>query len=136
MSNSAIPAWTKDADWEIVDPDDGNALASDLTGTIRLVSVGANETRSLAQPVKVGLHLTLTFETDAGDIVVTVGNPGYDEAGTKLLTFNNVGEWVKLESMMSDTGAFVWRLVAHEGVIGPQTLIDDLTATTITVLEP
>ncbi len=119
MSNISIPIWTKDADWQINDDGDATSLANTLTGTIRLVSVGADETRTLAIPLKIGLKLTLVMETDGGDIVVTVGNPGYDEAGNTTLTFNNTGEWCKLESMMSATGAFVWRLTASEGVVGP-----------------
>ncbi len=119
MSNSALPTWTKDADWEITDPVDAGSLDNDKTGTVRMVSSGGSETRTLASPAKVGLRLTLVMETDAGDIVITVASPGYNEAGDTVLTFNNTGEWCVLESMLSATGTFCWRVTASEGVVGP-----------------
>ena len=131
MSFSDIPTWMKSADWEITDPGDANSIANDLWGLVPLESAQA-ETRTLASPAKHGLFLILNMMTDAGDIVVTVANPGYDEIGNTTLTFANTGEYAFLISMRSATGTYAWRLISHEGVTGPEPTFDDVTLTDLT----
>lgn len=133
MSNSSIPTWMATATWDLVDPGNGAALDNDAWGQTRLVSTGA-ETRSMALPTAVGRRNFLVMETDGGDIVVTVAG-GYDEQGNTTLTFNNTGEYAVLESTLSATGTYCWRLTGYDGVTGPEITYGDATISTLTATD-
>lgn len=82
-----------------------------------LVSAGA-ETRTLAQPTAYGQRVLIDMRTDGGDITMTVTG-GFDEAGNTSLTFDDVGQYIELESVAVSTTAFQWRVVGYDGVAGP-----------------
>ena len=94
--------------------------------------------RTLSLPDRSGLEVMLNMQADAGDILVTVTG-GYDAAGNTDITFNDVGDWVRLVSVCISATSFRWRIVQSQGVTGTgifdvstKTLTaDSLTATTI-----
>lgn len=110
------------ANFETIDPGASAALAMDRNFQhIPLVSA-TSETRTLAAPTKAGQFLLLSHKTDGGDIVVTVAT-AYDEVGSTTLTFSDAGQFVLLGSVASGS-AYVWRVVAHDGVAGPAQAAD------------
>jgi len=109
------------ADWKILDPGDtGNIVASKDRGYVPLISAAA-ETRTLKDPLRVGIRLTLFCNTYVGDITVTADSQ-VDNAGSLTLIFGAQGEWVELLAV--DEGAsfsstdLQWRVVGGEGVGG------------------
>ncbi len=97
----------------LVDPGDGNAIGASESGHVPLVSGGA-ETRTLADGAQAGLLLTLYFKTDGGNCVVTTASP-CNQAGNNTLTFEDVGDHIRLESI-EDGADFEWRIIANDGV--------------------
>ena len=89
-----IPSVLADAQWMMADPGNGGALPNYRSGTIPLVTTGA-ETRTLAAPVTEGQFIALYFKTDAGDCVVTVAT-GLNTTGNNTITFNDAGELIVL----------------------------------------
>lgn len=114
--------------------DPGDAGTIRMTGRshvhVPLISSGA-ETRTLAAPDKEGLEVTLSMQTDGGDITLTVtGN--YDEAGSSTVTFDNTGEYIKFCSVREGSN-FVWRVLGYDGVAGPSLDLGTLTIDALTV---
>lgn len=104
--------------WNLADPGNAGALPRDKDGIVNLVSTGA-ETRTLADPVRAGIQLTLNFLTDGGDITVTVAS-AFDDNATTTIAFANAGEMVMLVSRKYGTG-YRWHLAG---------VLNGLTATT------
>lgn len=102
-----------DADGLILDPGDGNAIPVTLSGHVPLVTSGA-ETRTLADAAAPGITLDLYFKTDGGDCVITTASP-VNQAGNNTLTFDTVGEHIRLTSI-EDGADYEWRVVANDGV--------------------
>jgi hypothetical protein len=98
---------------DIADPGNGKAIPNNRTGSVALVSTAA-QTRTLAVPTGVGLLLTLYMKTDGGDIVVTAA-AAINQSGNTIMTFDNAGEFIKLESIRVGT-ALRWRVLANDGV--------------------
>ena len=63
-----------------------------------MVSVGANETRTLAAPTKPGIRFVLRMLTDGGDIVVTAA-AGFNAALETTATFADAGDMLSLISV-------------------------------------
>lgn len=103
----------------ILDPGDAGTIlvaAKDL-GYVPLVTTAAGgETRTLADPLKAGIRLTLEFKTDGGDCVVTASS-GVDQGANTVMTFTDIGEWITFESIELGS-SFVWRVKAFDGVTG------------------
>ena len=105
-----------DALYIIPDPGDEGEIKIDRNfGIVPLVTAAA-ETRTLAAPHKAGLRVTLAFQTDVGDCVVTVAT-AVNEGGNTILTFANAGEAISLESIAVGT-VFAWRVSWNDGVSG------------------
>ena len=101
MSNSAIPTWLENADFELVDPGHPNSIAGTQWGVVPLVSGAGAETRGLDAPESSGMIMVLNMITDGGgDIVVTVAPSlvGYDEKLNETITFANPGEYAMFVS--------------------------------------
>jgi len=97
-----------------------------------LVSAAA-ETRTLAQPTKAGLVVTLVLDTDGGDITLTVTG-GYNADADTSLTLGDAGDFVTFISVKVGS-SYYWRVLAFEGVnvAGEDLTVDQLTATTLTL---
>lgn len=96
----------------IADPGNGVAIPVTSDGVCNLVSAGA-ETRTLAIPTFVGQRLTLCFDTDGGDCVVTVAST-FNQAGNNTITFNDAGDTVELVGRTVG-GTRKWQLVFNDG---------------------
>ncbi|MBR9800266.1 DUF2190 family protein [bacterium] len=97
----------------ISDPGDGEAIPVTHSGTVPLVSAGA-ETRTLADPTFLGQQLSLCFKTDGGDAVVTSAS-GVNQTGNNTLTFADAGDVIVLVAI--ESGANLrWRVLANDGV--------------------
>ena len=81
------------------DPGTGNTIrATEDLSICELVSVGADETRTLANPTKPGIRLTMRMLTDGGDVVVSVAN-GVNVALETNVTFADAGDFLSLISV-------------------------------------
>ncbi len=99
----------------MTDPGDAGTITVDRDlAIVPIVSTGADETRTLAQPTKAGLRCVLLFDTDGGDVTVTVTG-GYDIPGQTTFTLNTAGSIVELIS--TKVGAsYYWRMLSRAGV--------------------
>lgn len=106
----------------IADPGDGKTIrvAEDIS-ICELVSVGANETRVLANPTKSGVRVVLRMLTDGGDIVVSAEN-GLNNSLETHSTFADAGDFLSLISVTktipSSTSPAVYRWQTLDGNIG------------------
>lgn len=124
MSHHNILSEIPGPQWDAVaDPGDAGAIPRDQMGNCNLVSA-TTETRTLADPVRSGVLLGLNFQTDGGNITVTVTN-GYDENANTTLTFSNAGEFALLISRKVGSN-YRWRLIsATPGLTQSETAVLD-----------
>lgn len=100
-------------DNNITDPGDAAAIPVTQSGTIAIVTAGA-ETRTLAAPTYVGQELVLYMKTDGGDCVVAIAT-AINQTGNNRATFNDAGDVLVLRAI--ESGANLrWRVVANDGV--------------------
>lgn len=97
----------------IADPGDGEAIPVTASGSVPLVSAGA-ETRTLAAPSFDGQQMSLGFKTDGGDVVVTA-SAGINQTGNTIMTFADAGDVIVLVAIELG-GSLVWRVLANDGV--------------------
>jgi hypothetical protein len=100
---------------ELADPGNAGAIPVTTGGVVMLVTAGA-ETRTVADPVAVGLLLTLFFLTDGGDCVVTFASP-INTAANTISTINDVRDSITLVSVRDGAAAFAWALIANNGTV-------------------
>ena len=100
------------AEFTLSDPGNGKALPNTQFGTIPIVTAAA-ETRTLADPQKAGLRLTLAMKTDGGDCVITVAS-AINSSGNTIITLNDAGDNIELRSIAVGS-AFKWRVVSNDG---------------------
>ena len=100
-------------DNNITDPGDAAAIPVTQSGTVAIVTAGA-ETRTLAAPTYVGQELVLYMKTDGGDCVVAIAT-AVNQTGNNRATFNDAGDVLVLRAI--ESGANLrWRVVANDGV--------------------
>ena len=104
-------------DGKIIDPGNAGAIPVANNGQVALVTGGA-ATRTLAIPTFSGQEITLSFKTDGGDCVVTVASDLLYSAdpGHNIITFANVGEFIKLEAV-ENGAALQWGVIALTGAV-------------------
>lgn len=103
------------SEFTLSDPGDGKTIASPSkqSGVVPLVTAAA-ETRSLADPARAGLQVTLAMQTDGGDCVVTASS-AVNQTGNNTLTFADAGDEITLRAIKKGT-ALVWRVASNDGV--------------------
>ena len=99
----------------IADPGDGNAIPVVKSGTVSIVTTGA-ETRTLADPSFVGQELAISMKTDGGNCVITAASP-VNAAGNTAITLNDAGDSVLLHAV-EDGADIEWRVASVQGAIG------------------
>lgn len=97
---------------DITDPGNGGAIAVTHSGSCSLVTAGA-ETRTLAAPTAIGQIITLYFQTDGGDCVITAAS-AINKAGNTVITFDTVDESITLIGVHNGA-ALAWRVLANDG---------------------
>lgn len=95
----------------IADPGNAGAISPDQTGTVPLVTTGA-ETRTLAVPTRAGVELHLYFQTAGGDCVITVTG-GVNYVGHNTITLAVATTSVKLSSMYNGS-TYRWQIVWND----------------------
>jgi len=98
----------------IKDPGNGGALDVSHSGYCELTSVGAAETRTLADPTFKGQTIDFVFVVDGGDIVITCASPA-NQAGNTLITFTDVGEHIRLMGAYNATDGWEWKTIVTDG---------------------
>lgn len=103
------------ADYDIADPGHQGTIESPSIqgGVVSLVTADA-ETRSLANPARAGLVITLALQTDGGDCVVTAAS-AVNQAGNNTLTLADAGDEVALKSIRVGS-SFAYRVASNDGV--------------------
>ena len=97
----------------IADPADAGAISVTGSGSCSLVSVGADETRTLTIPTILGQQISMQMQTDGGDIVLTVAS-AINETGNNTITFDNTGETLGLVAV-NIGGTLAWRVMWNDG---------------------
>jgi hypothetical protein len=106
-----------EAEYSIKDTGNATTLAIDKQyGVVRLISAGA-ETRTVANPTKVGISFALNGVTIAGTITITFSS-AYNTAGNTTISCTAAGQMAVFESVESASGTYVWRLVKNDGMSG------------------
>ena len=97
-------------DGTITDPGDDGALPV-ASGSCAIVTAGA-EIRTLAIPTRSGMEITLFFQTDGGDAVITVAS-AINVVGNNTITFAAAGDSITLRSVYTGT-AWAWRVAWND----------------------
>jgi hypothetical protein len=97
---------------DITDPGDAGAIGVNRSGSVSLVTAGA-ETRTLAIPTAIGQTITLYFQTDGGDCVVTVAS-AINAAGNTVITLNDANDSITLRGVHTGA-ALAWRVIVNDG---------------------
>ena len=97
----------------IADPGNAGAIPVTRSGNAALTTAGA-ETRTLADPTRVGQVLTIGLDVDGGDAVITAAS-AINQAGNTIMTMADAGDAIRLEGVQV-AGAPVWRVVSNDGV--------------------
>ena len=99
---------------DIADPGDATAIPVTASGSISLVTGGA-ETRTLADPPagSIGREIALSLDTDGGDCVITSAS-AVNQTGDNTLLFDAVGETVVVKAI-EIAGAPKWRIIGIDG---------------------
>ena len=107
---------------KIDDPKDGGTiLVADDLQICEMVSLAAGETRTLANPTKPGIRLTLYHMTDGGDITVRASE-GFNVALETEAAFADAGDTLELISVTKtrdgteSAGVYRWQI--HDDNIG------------------
>lgn len=104
------------ADGDIVDPGDAGWIPAAASGHIALVTGGGGETRSLPDAAVAGLTLDLYMKTHGGGNCVVTATSDIDQAGNNVITFNSVGDFVRLVSI-EDGADYEWRVAVNDGAV-------------------
>ncbi|KKK96767.1 hypothetical protein LCGC14_2659490, partial [marine sediment metagenome] len=110
---------TYKAEHRLLDPGDAETISvlnKDLS-YVPLVTGASLEARTLADPLRAGIRLTLALKTHGGGNVVVTGSSGVDFAGNTAMTFATAGGAVHFISIELGS-AFEWRAIEADGVSG------------------
>jgi hypothetical protein len=98
----------------IGDPGNGKYIGTTESGTCAIVTTGA-ETRKLAIPTRGGIEITLFFQTDGGNAVITSDTAINGQTNT-IITMTAALDSITLRSVYTGT-AWAWR-VAWNDIVG------------------
>jgi len=105
----------KDGDVElgdIVDPGDAGAIPVTRGGVCMLTTAGA-ETRTVADPARTGMRLSLFFMTDGGNCVVTFSSP-VNQAANNTLTLADANESAHFVAVKDSVSTYRWCLTSKD----------------------
>jgi hypothetical protein len=105
----------KDADHALKDPGAGGRIVVEKDLQLCELVTAAAEARTLANPTKAGIRLTIRMKTDGGDATVTASN-GLNVTGNTTATFADVGDLLELISVSHTTG-FRWEILVNTGSV-------------------
>lgn len=100
----------------LADPGNGGTITANQDLLLcELVSVGADETRTLAVPTKPGIRFCVRMKTDGGDIYITSAN-GINVALETVAIFEDVGDLLWMISVSADSG-YRWEVIVNTGSV-------------------
>lgn len=102
----------------VADPGTGVAIPVTSSADIQIVTGGAGETNTLADPpaALLGGFLHLRMLTDGGgDRVITAASP-VNATGNTILTFAEAGDDILLQAGRDAAGAYRWVVAQNDGV--------------------
>lgn len=99
---------------QIADPGNAGAIPVARSGSVAIVSAAA-ETRTLAAPASTGQELSIYFQTDGGDVVITVAS-AINLAGNTTITLGDQNSSILLKSVWNGV-ANAWRVVQNDGTV-------------------
>lgn len=131
-SSHSIGSFLHDAESLIVDPGaSGTITVNKSLSACNIVSTAA-QSRTLARPTRSGVVHSLHFQTDGGDVTVTVTG-GYDVNGATTLVFSSVGQFATFRSFQTSAGVYFWRLIeASPGITTAPQAVVLITTKTVT----
>ena len=103
------------------DPGAGKVLHVDRSFVTFALESAAAEARKLASTARAGIRITISMQTDGGDITLTMVNSGTVKvfsAGTgyDTLTFDAVNDAIDLVSIRGASGVYHWLECGLNGV--------------------
>ena len=122
MSAHRIHHWLYMGSKVLSDPGDAGRIEvnKDLQVCEMVTVTGGGETRTLANPTKPGLRLTLRLLTDGGDSVVASSN-GLNVTGNNQATFADAGQQLEMVSVTHTTG-YRWEILTNTGSVSLATV--------------
>ena len=94
-------------------PGNGGAIPTGSGSGVVKVTSGGAETRTLANPNFIGQTLTIFFQTDGGDVVITAAS-AINQAGNTQITLNDANDSITLRGIHDGAG-FKWRVLVNDG---------------------
>ena len=102
---------------KITDPGDAGTIKATMYWQICSVVTATAETRTLAQPDRPGIIVTVCLKTDGGDLTLTVTG-GYSQDADTVITMADAGDFVTFIAL-DIGGSYYWRVLvpAEEMVV-------------------
>lgn len=104
-----------DAEYEMADPGNGQAIRVSKNNQVVSIRTTAAETRTLPNPTKVGVALTLAMVVDGGNCVVTAAT-AINVTGNTVMTFADANDTITLRSIRNGASGFRWSVQGNDGV--------------------
>lgn len=116
MSGYQIPYQLMNAPFEVTDPRTGNPLEVTRWNQVVSLTVAGSETNTLADPTSAGQLLTIVADGySSGSRVITAAS-AINQTGNTIMTFGADMDCITLISVPEGGGAYVWRVLANDGV--------------------
>ena len=122
MSAHRIHHWLYAGSKVLHDPGNGKTLQVNQDLQIcEMVTGASGETRTLANPTKPGLRLTLRLLTDGGGDSVVASSNGLNVTGNNQATFADAGDQLEMVSVTHTTG-YRWEILTNTGSVSLATV--------------
>lgn len=103
------------SEFDLQDPGASGVIPSpNIHGGVVGLKTAAAETRTLQDPERAGLLITLALAVDGGSCTVTAST-AVNQTGNNTLTFEDAGDEITLRSIPLGS-SFVWRVASNDGV--------------------
>lgn len=100
---------------KVDDPGDGKAIpVGNYNIVCNLVTAGAGETRTLADPAHCGQTCTITVDTDGGSCDITAASV-INKAGNNVMAFSHLRDSAFLVAVTAG-GALRWQIMGNDDV--------------------
>lgn len=104
------------ADHTQSDPGDGGSIQADRDhGLVLLESGSSGETRTLKDPLKAGIMLSICLETDGGGNVVVTAETAINQTGNNTITLADAFDTILLLSIPDGSGGYKWKILGNDG---------------------
>lgn len=97
----------------VPDPGNGGTLGMDRDRQQYAIATGGAETRTLPDPHRPGLLLSISMIEDGGDCVIASDSP-INATGNNRITLDDVNDTILLISIRTAAG-HLWRVMGNDG---------------------